>query len=187
MRDMRRLRRRPHPRRSRSRRVEAGGDAHSHREEPDRAPASGFRAREESTPTGFSKSVAPLSVWGDGGWSDLVRRGKQANDRFDDRLVTASAQLTRRAWPDAPPEWVTFVPSLRNPELVAHFAERLAASLGLPCEDVVTKVRETEPQKTMQNSEQRSTPTSAARSGSPQVSRRDPCCWWMTSWIHAGR
>ena len=96
-----------------------------------------------------------LSVWGDGGWSDLVRRGKQEDGCFDGQLVTASAQLIRRTqWSGEPPEWVTFVPSLRNPDLVARFALRLATSLGLPCEDVVTKVRETDPQKSMQNSEQ---------------------------------
>lgn len=99
-----------------------------------------------------------LSVWGDGGWSDLVRRGKQVDGRFDDRLVTAAARLIRQtSWCDGPPEWVTFVPSLRNPNLVAQFAIRLAASLGLVCEDVVTKKRETHPQKSMQNSYQQYT------------------------------
>lgn len=96
-----------------------------------------------------------LSVWGDGGWSVLVRRGKQEDERFDDRLVRASARLIRRSWrPDGPIEWVTFVPSIRNPGLVADLAVRLAESLELPCQDVVLKVRETKPQKTMQNNEQ---------------------------------
>ncbi len=96
-----------------------------------------------------------LAMWGDGGWSDLVQRGKQVDGRFDDRLVTAAGQLIRQTpWSGGPPEWVTFVPSLRNPELVTDFAMRLAAYLGLACEDVVTKVRETNPQKSMQNSEQ---------------------------------
>ena len=96
-----------------------------------------------------------LSVWGDGGWSDLVRRGKQVDRRFDDRLVTASAQLIRQVrWSEGPPEWVSFVPSLRNPDLVQDFAVRLAESLDLAGKDVVVKVRETELQNTMQNSEQ---------------------------------
>ena len=96
-----------------------------------------------------------LSVWGDGGWSGLVRRGKQVDERFDDRLVRASARLIRRSWrPDGPIEWVTFVPSIRNPGLVADLAVRLADLLELPCQDVVAKVRETAPQKTMQNNEQ---------------------------------
>ena len=95
-----------------------------------------------------------LSLWGDGGWSGLVRRGKQVDSRFDDRLVAASAQLIRRGWwTGGPPEWVTFVPSFRNPELVPYFAVRLAEFLGLECKDVVTRVRDTKPQKTMQNSE----------------------------------
>jgi ATP-dependent DNA helicase RecQ len=47
---------------------------------------------------------------------------------------------------------VTFVPSLRKPEMVADYAQRLAAALGLPFEEVVVKVRDTEPQTTMHNS-----------------------------------
>ena len=94
-----------------------------------------------------------LAVWGDSGWGRLVRDGKQDEGPFGDQLVGAAADLMRRRWkPDPAPTWVTFVPSLRNPGLVADFAGRLAAALGLPCEDVVVKVRNTEPQKTMQNS-----------------------------------
>ena len=95
-----------------------------------------------------------LSVWGDGGWGSLVRHGKQVEGRFDDRLVDAAATLVRQWRPDPFPSWVTFVPSRRHPELVADFARRLAGSLGLPCEDVVVKVRDTEPQKAMENSAQ---------------------------------
>ena len=96
-----------------------------------------------------------LTRWGDGGWGRLVRTGKQQDDRFDDRLVAAARDLIRDRWqPDLRPEWVTFVPSRRRPELVPDFASRLAQSLGLACADVVVKVRHTEPQKTMQNSQQ---------------------------------
>ena len=96
-----------------------------------------------------------LAVWGDGGWGRLVRAGKQRDGRFDDQLVAAAHDLIRDRWrPEPEPEWVAFVPSLRRPELVRDFAHRLARSLRLACEDVVVKVRETEPQKTMQNSQQ---------------------------------
>jgi ATP-dependent DNA helicase RecQ len=95
-----------------------------------------------------------LSLWGDAGWGNLVRHGKQIAGSFDDRLVEAAAGLVREWRPEPSPAWVTFVPSRRHPELVADFARRLAKSLGLPCEDVVVKVRETEPQKTMENSAQ---------------------------------
>ena len=96
-----------------------------------------------------------LSMWGDGGWGRLVRKGKQQDGRFDEQLVTATRVLIRDGWqPDPAPEWVAFVPSLRRPDLVAEFAHRLARSLGLACLGVVVKVAETEPQKTMQNSQQ---------------------------------
>ena len=96
-----------------------------------------------------------LSRWGDGGWGRLVRRGKQQDDRFDDQLVVAARDLIRGRWqPDPAPEWVAFVPSRRRPELVRDFAHRLAQSLGLACMDLVVKVGDIEPQKTMQNSQQ---------------------------------
>ena len=94
-----------------------------------------------------------LSVWGDSGWGSLVRDGKQTQGQFDSQLVSAAADLLRNRWrPEPAPTWITFVPSRRNPGLVADFAGRLATALGLPCESVVVKVRDTEPQKTMQNS-----------------------------------
>ena len=96
-----------------------------------------------------------LTRWGDGGWGRLVRVGKQQDGRFDDQLVVAARDLIRDRWrPEPAPGWVAYVPSLRRPELVPDFASRLAQSLGLTCKDVVVKVRHTEPQKTMQNSQQ---------------------------------
>ena len=96
-----------------------------------------------------------LAVWGDSGWGRLVRSGKQQDGRFDDQLVAAARDLIRGRWqPDPAPEWVAHVPSRRRPELVRDFAHRLAQSLRLPCIDVVVKVRDTAPQKTMQNSQQ---------------------------------
>ena len=96
-----------------------------------------------------------LAVWGDGGWGRLVRRGKQQDDWFDDRLVAAARDLIRDRWqPNPAPAWVAYVPSRRRPELVPDFAHRLAQSLGLACMDVVVKVGDTEPQKKMQNSQQ---------------------------------
>lgn len=96
-----------------------------------------------------------LSRWGDGGWGSMVRRGKQADGRFRDRLVRASVELIQGRWQPQPgPTWVTFVPSRRHPQLVPDFAKRLADGLGLPCQDVIQKVRDNQPQKAMQNSHQ---------------------------------
>ena len=93
-----------------------------------------------------------LALWGDGGWGALVQDGK-AEGHFDDELVDASADLIRKRWrPDPAPTWVTYVPSLKKPELVRGFAQRIAQELGLPCHDAVVKAQETQPQKFMQNS-----------------------------------
>ena len=94
-----------------------------------------------------------LSVWGDGGWGGLVREGREVTGRFDDRLVAAAADLVRQRWGPSPfPTWVTPVPSLRSPALVPDFAHRLADALGLPCDDVLVRVRDTPPQQSLHNS-----------------------------------
>ena len=96
-----------------------------------------------------------LAVWGDGGWGSLVRSAKEVDGRFDEQLVVAAADLIQGRWRPSPaPTWVTFVPSLRHPELMSDFARRLAAMLGLACEAVLVKVRDTSPQMAMRNSAQ---------------------------------
>jgi ATP-dependent DNA helicase RecQ len=52
---------------------------------------------------------------------------------------------------DPRPTWVTCIPSLRDPELVPDFAQRLAKALGLRFQSVVVKMRPTEEQKSMEN------------------------------------
>lgn len=92
-----------------------------------------------------------LAIWGDSGWGHLVRAGKHETGRFDDRLVEALAELIEEWAPEPAPEWVTAVPSLRHPELVPLLAERVAARLGLPYRQVLTKVVERPAQKEQQN------------------------------------
>ncbi len=95
-----------------------------------------------------------LCLWGDAGWGRLVREGKYDHEHFDDELVVASAELVRSWQPDPRPAWVTCVPSTSRPTLVPDFARRLADRLGLPFLEVLTKSRETRPQKEMDNSAQ---------------------------------
>ena len=96
-----------------------------------------------------------LCLWGDDGWGELVRRGKQTDGRFSERLVHAAAEMVREHWhPEPSPEWVTCVPSSRHPRLVPDFARRIAAALGLPFVDCVRKRASTESQKGMENSYQ---------------------------------
>jgi ATP-dependent DNA helicase RecQ len=94
-----------------------------------------------------------LCRWGDPGFGEFVRRGKQQGLHFDEHLVDAAARLIRNRWnPVPPPLWVTCVPSRRHLTLVPDFARRLAHKLGLPFLECIRKVHDTEPQKSRANS-----------------------------------
>lgn len=96
-----------------------------------------------------------LCRWGDPGLGELVRTGKQQTGCFSDELVQAAVRLIRDRWnPEPALVWVTCVPSRRHPDLVPDFARRLAARLRLPFAACVQKIRDSEPQKTRQNSHQ---------------------------------
>jgi ATP-dependent DNA helicase RecQ len=93
-----------------------------------------------------------LAIWGDAGWGQLVRRGKYRDGKFSDELVTACLSLIRDWRPTPQLTWVTCIPSRRHPNLVPHFAQRLAAALGLPFHVVLQKTDDRPEQKTMANS-----------------------------------
>ena len=95
-----------------------------------------------------------LCVWGDAGWGGLVRQGKYHDGYFSDDLVAACVKIIQEWNPQPSPTWVTCVPSLRHPELVPNFAQRLAAGLGLPFHMVIAKTDARPEQKTMANSTQ---------------------------------
>ncbi len=80
-----------------------------------------------------------LSNYGSAGWGKLVSDGKYKENHFDDRLVEASRRLLKPFVEENEIRWVTCVPSLRRPRLVADFAGRLAAALDLPFEEVIVK------------------------------------------------
>jgi len=94
-----------------------------------------------------------LCIYGDAGWGDAVARGKYGTGRFDQALVTATAELIGQKWkPEPAPQWVTAVPSQRHFELVQDFGQRLAEALGLPFAAVLKRKNQAQPQKEMQNS-----------------------------------
>jgi len=95
-----------------------------------------------------------LCVWGDAGWGELVRKGKYQDGRFSDELVTACVTLVREWAPQPGPQWVTCIPSLRHPQLVPDFAQRLAIKLNIPFYAVLEKSDDRPEQKTMANSTQ---------------------------------
>ena len=93
-----------------------------------------------------------LSRWRDAGWGTMVAEDKSSG-RFRDELVEAVAEMYEERWrPEPAPEWITCVPSHRQPTLVPDFARRLAFRLNLPFLDVIQKIRKNEPQKEQQNS-----------------------------------
>jgi len=83
-----------------------------------------------------------------------VSQGKYQDSRFADDLVAACAKMIQEWNPQPTPAWVTNVPSLRHPDLVQDFAQRLAAALGLPFNGVLTRTGARPEQKTMANSTQ---------------------------------
>lgn len=92
-----------------------------------------------------------LSRWADAGWGRMVAENKHAG-RFSDDLVEAMAQMIQQRWqPHPAPQWVCCVPSRNHPNLVPDFAQRLAARLGLPFVDAVSKIKDNPPQKAQQN------------------------------------
>jgi ATP-dependent DNA helicase RecQ len=94
-----------------------------------------------------------LCEYGDSGWGELVRTGKYIDQVFSDELLDAAKYLILNRWNPQPfPEWVTAIPSLRRPNLVPGFAERLAIRLGLPYHRVLVRLRDAPEQKRMENS-----------------------------------
>lgn len=120
-------------------------------------------------PAHQAESGKVLCVWGDAGWGGLVRQGKYHDGYFSDDLVAACVKMIQEWNPQPSPTWVTCVPSLRHPELVPNFAQRLAAALGLPFHMVIAKTDARPEQKTMANSTQqaRNIDGSLALNGQP--------------------
>ena len=98
------------------------------------------------------ESGRALCIWGDAGWGELVSRGKYRDGRFADELVRACSELLAQWSPQPAPEWATCIPSLRHPELVPDFAERLAIQMGLPFHRALEKTEDRAEQKSMANS-----------------------------------
>ena len=96
------------------------------------------------------QSGRALCLWNDQGWGRLVAAGRHQG-QFDDRLVDSLARMVQEWRPDPAPTWLTFVPSLRHPDLVASLAAKFAARVGLPLVPLVRKVRDVPPQKVQHN------------------------------------
>lgn len=115
-----------------------------------------------------------LCIWGDGGWGRVVREGRYVNKYFADDLVSACAELLNRWGPNPAPVWVTCMPSLRNPNLVPNFAERLADEIGLPFYPALVKIDHTKEQKTMANAQQQALNIDGTMQVVPELVQQGP-------------
>ena len=93
-----------------------------------------------------------LSSYGDAGWGREVSKNKYMDDYFSNDLVNASFELLKDLVKENNIEWVTAVSSIRRPELVKSFAERLSKTLGLPYYDSIIKIKNSKQQKELHNS-----------------------------------
>ena len=95
-----------------------------------------------------------LCKYGDPGYGEMVASGKYSGKwrqaRFDDRLVTKSANVLCDMIRDNGITHITYVPSLRS-DLVKDFAMRLARKTRLCLVDLLEKTQ-APPQKNMENS-----------------------------------
>lgn len=99
----------------------------------------------------FSEGLA-LCTWQDEGYGKLVYEGKILENYFSDELVDACEKMYKEWHLDPAPKWVTYIPSKRNPELVANFAKRLADRLNLRFGQALDKVKDNDSQQNMLNS-----------------------------------
>ncbi|MCY4472607.1 MAG: RecQ family ATP-dependent DNA helicase [Kistimonas sp.] len=112
------------------------------------SPLSGSRIPPEQ----LAEEGRALSLWRDAGWGQLVAHGKCQTNRFGDELVAACVEMLQAWSPDPAPQWVTYIPSLNQPELVPDFTARLATALSLPFVPCIEKTCTNRQQKFMENS-----------------------------------
>lgn len=93
-----------------------------------------------------------LSLWRDSGWGQLVASGKYQTHKFEDELVIACVEMLKKWAPNPAPKWITCIPSLNQPTLLADFSSRLATALNLPFVPCIEKSFSNSQQKQMQNS-----------------------------------
>jgi len=93
-----------------------------------------------------------LTRWSDPGLARLVQLGKYREGRFADELVAAMADMIGEWSPTPTPSWLTWVPSSSGSGLVEAFARKLSVAIGIEAVESLRRVRESQPQKTMENS-----------------------------------
>jgi ATP-dependent DNA helicase RecQ len=88
-----------------------------------------------------------LARIGDGGWWPLIERGQQSGS-FDPALAEGLATVLRGG---ERIDWVTHVPSVRFDAMLRTLSESLAAALGVPCVELLSRRDPRPPQQEMTN------------------------------------
>jgi ATP-dependent DNA helicase RecQ len=95
-----------------------------------------------------------LCSFGDAGWGKDISKQKYVEEQFSEEIINASAKLISN-WliNDKQKLTLTYIPSIRRPELVKDFASALAEKLNLPILELLKKSNDDFPsQKNLENS-----------------------------------
>jgi ATP-dependent DNA helicase RecQ len=92
-----------------------------------------------------------LARFGDGGWWPAVERGLRG-EAFEADVVSGLADVVRGGHERV--AWVTTVPSVHLGDVIVRLGERLAAELGVPHVQLLTRRTERPPQREMANAVQ---------------------------------
>lgn len=122
--------------------------------EPRKRWPAGLPNIEKSTIKFTNQIGVALCGYYDAGWGEAVRQGRLVDNYYSDELVEVAAESLLHYWQSLSnvPRWVTAVPSLRRPQLVPNFAQRLAQCLSLPYRAALKHVQQHPEQRSMQNS-----------------------------------
>jgi len=93
-----------------------------------------------------------LSNYSDCEYGRLVRKCKYQVGEFSEELVKESCQRLKDFIEEHNITWITYIPSLKHPNLVKDFAQKIAQHFQLPIKDAIIKTRNAFEQKTLTNS-----------------------------------
>lgn len=92
-----------------------------------------------------------LSNYSDCEYGKMVRECKYQSGKFSDELICASCERLEQFIVEHNITWITYVPSLRHPDLVKDFAKSIAQYFQLPIEDAIMKTNNAVEQKKLTN------------------------------------
>lgn len=105
--------------------------------------------KEFLTQDGISMSIYKQGISG-----NKVYEDRYNNKKISEELIIKAAECIKKYENFEEIKWITCVPSIKNPRIVADFAEGLASKLGLPFKEIIYKKNDTIEQKFMKNSYQ---------------------------------